>query len=114
MRAKFLITEEIPPLKTSVLGGDALVFMNEFNVGHLPIVNNTQFSGLISEQDIIDLNEPDSPIGDHSLSLIKPVVFMEEHIYEVINLVARLKLSIIPVVVTSTLIFTASIYFLLA
>jgi CBS domain-containing protein len=98
MRAKFLITEEIPPLKTSVLGGDALVFMNEFNVSHLPIVNNTQFLGLISEHDIIDLNEPDSPIGDHSLSLIKPVVFMDQHIYEVINLVARLKLTIIPVV----------------
>ena len=35
---------------------------------------------------------------NHSLSLIKPVVFIEQHIYEVINLVARLKLTIIPVV----------------
>jgi CBS domain-containing protein len=98
MLAKDLITEDIPPLKTSDLGKEALGFMNEFHVIHLPIVNNKQFLGLISEQDIIDLNEPDSPLGNHTLSLINPFVQSSQHLYEVINLVARLKLSIIPVV----------------
>jgi len=98
LQAKSLITEDIPPVKTSMSGKDTLVFMREFAISHLPIVNNTQFLGLISEQDIIDMNTPDSPIGDHSLSLIKPVVFLEQHVYDIINIVAKLKLSLIPVV----------------
>ena len=98
MLAKDLITEDIPPLKTSDLGSEALVFMQEFHVTHLPIVNNKQFLGLISEQDIIDLNESKTPLGNHKLSLINPFVNSNQHLYEVINLVARLKLSLIPVV----------------
>ena len=98
MQAKSLITEDVPPVKTSMSGKDTLIFMREFGISHLPIVNNTQFLGLISEQDIIDMNTPDAPIGDHSLSLIKPVVFLEQHVYDVINIVAKLKLSLIPVV----------------
>ena len=51
-----------------------------------------------SEQDIIDLNESKAPLGNHKLSLINPFVHSNQHLYEVINLVARLKLSLIPVV----------------
>jgi acetoin utilization protein AcuB len=97
MVAKDLISEIIPSLKTSDSGQTALNWMEIFRVSHLPIVNNQDFLGLISDSDIYDINQPEEPIGNHSLKLFKPYVDAEQHIFEVIGLASRLKLSIVPV-----------------
>ena len=97
MLAKDLITDSIPPLKTSDTGTKALNWMDEFRVSHLPIVNNSQFLGLISEVDIMDLNDADQPLGNHKLSLVRPYVFESQHIYDVIKLIAEQNLTIAPV-----------------
>jgi acetoin utilization protein AcuB len=97
MVAKDLISEVIPSLKTSDLGQTALNWMEIFRVSHLPIVNNLDFLGLISDTDIYDMNQPEEPIGNHALTLFKPYVDSEQHIFEVIGLASRLKLSVIPV-----------------
>jgi acetoin utilization protein AcuB len=97
MVAKDLISEVIPSLKTSDLGQTALNWMEIFRVSHLPIVNNQDFLGLISDADIYDMNQPEEPIGNHALKLFKPFVDGEQHIFEVIGLASRLKLSVIPV-----------------
>ncbi len=97
MVAKDLISEVIPSLKTSDLGQTALNWMEIFRVSHLPIVNNQDFLGLISDTDIYDMNQPEEPIGNHALTLFKPYVDGEQHIFEVIGLASRLKLSVIPV-----------------
>ncbi len=97
MVAKDLISEVIPALKTSDLGKTALNWMEIFRVSHLPIVNNQDFLGLISDADIYDMNQANEPIGNHELALIKPFVFSEQHIFEVIGLASRLKLSVVPV-----------------
>ena len=97
MVAKDLISEVIPSLKTSDLGKTALNWMEIFRISHLPIVNNQDFLGLISDADIYDMNQANEPIGNHELTLIKPFVFSEQHIFEVIGLASRLKLSVVPV-----------------
>jgi predicted transcriptional regulator len=97
MVAKDLISEIIPTLKTSDLGQTALNWMEVFRVSHLPIVNNQDFLGLISDADIYDMNQPEEPIGNHTLTLFKPYVDENQHIFEVIGLASRLKLSIVPV-----------------
>jgi acetoin utilization protein AcuB len=97
MVAKDLISEVIPSLKTSDLGQTALNWMEVFRVSHLPVVNNQEFLGLISDTDIYDMNKPDEPIGNHALTLYKPYVTTEQHIFEVIGLASRLKLSVVPV-----------------
>ena len=97
MVAKDLISEIIPSLKTSDLGQTALNWMETFRISHLPIVNNQDFLGLISDADIYDMNKPEEPIGNHTLTLFKPYVDEEQHIFEVIGLASRLKLSIVPV-----------------
>ncbi len=71
--------------------------MDEFRVSHLPIVNNEEFLGLISENDILDMNNPEEPIGNHKLSLLRPIVLEDQHVYEVFKVFSSLKLSIIPV-----------------
>ena len=97
MVAKDLISEVIPSLKTSDLGQTALNWMEIFRVSHLPIVNNQDFLGLISDSDIYDMNNPEEAIGNHTLKLFKPYVDSEQHIFEVIGLASRLKLTVVPV-----------------
>lgn len=98
MLAKDLVSNALPPLKTSDSGSKALTWMNEFHVTHLPIVNDQQFLGLISEEDILDWNDAESSIGSHRLSLFRPFVYEDDHIYDVIKVAASLKLSLIPVI----------------
>jgi acetoin utilization protein AcuB len=97
MLAKNLISDLVPPLKTSDTGLKALSLMEIFRISHLPIVNNTEFLGLISDTDIYDLNMADEPIGNHKLSLYSPYVTGNQHIYEVIELMSTRKLTVIPV-----------------
>lgn len=97
MYARELISDDIPPLKTSDTGERALAWMDEFRVSHLPIVNNVDFLGLISESDILDFNSASEPIGGHSLNLSRPYVFDYQHTYDVLKVMSSLKLSVIPV-----------------
>lgn len=97
MIAKDLISDTVPPLKITDTGVKALGWMDEFKVHHLPIVNNTEFIGLISDSDILDINTPEKPLGNLKLSLKRPFVTHFQHIYEIIKLIASLKLSLVPV-----------------
>lgn len=97
MLAKDLISDIVPALRTSDSGLDALNWMEVFRVSHLPIVNNKEFLGLITDTDIYDLNKPEEPLGNHQLSLTLPYVFYNQHIYSVIELASRLQLTVIPV-----------------
>jgi acetoin utilization protein AcuB len=97
MLAKDLISDVVPALRTSDSGQKALYWMDIFRISHLPIVNNEDFLGLISDKDIYDLNMADEPIGNHSLSLFSPYVTLDQHIFEVIELTSRLNLSVVPV-----------------
>ncbi len=97
MLAKELITDEIPPLKTSDTGLMAINWMDEFKVSQLPIVNNHEYLGLISDTDILDLNITDDELGKCKLSLMRPFVLESQHAYDVIKMIANLKLSVLPV-----------------
>jgi len=92
-----LINESIVTLRTSDTALVAISLMEEFKVSHLPIVNNEEFLGLISEEDIYELNKPEEPLGNHTLSLNRPFVNEEQHLYDAIKLFADLRLTILPV-----------------
>jgi len=96
-----MISDVIPPLKTSDTGITALNWMDIFKVSHLPIVNDKEFLGLISENDIYDLNMPEEPLGNHQLSLLRPYVIEDQHVFEVMEVLSRLKLSLVPVLDSS-------------
>ncbi len=97
MLVKYLINDSVIPLRTSDTAVTALSLMEDLRVSHLPIVNNKNFLGLISDTDIYDLNKPDEPLGNHKLSLIRPYLLYSQHFYDAIKLVAEQKLTIIPV-----------------
>ena len=97
MIAKELISHEISPLRTSDTGEEAYTMMSIFHVKHLPIVNDVQFLGLISEETILN-HDLEEPIGSYSLGLARPFVRDTDHIFEVMNTMANGSLSVIPVV----------------
>jgi predicted transcriptional regulator len=97
MIAKDLISEEIVPLRTSDTGDDALAMMSDFHVRHLPIVNDRQLLGLISEDEIFDY-DTEAAIGSYKLKMNQPFVSERDHIYQIMRLMNDLHLSLIPVV----------------
>jgi CBS domain-containing protein len=97
MTAEHLTSDMIIPLRTSDTGEEALSMMNEFVVRHLPIVNNQQLLGLISEDDILD-NDTHEAVGSYHLSMTRPYVKHDDHVYEILRLIAEYRLTLIPVV----------------
>ena len=97
MIAQDLISNNLPVIKTSDTGEEALAMMDIYRVSHLPIVNNQKLLGLISDTDIYDNNCEKDPIGNHKLSLMRPYVYYNQHIYEIIDLLHNLKLTVVPV-----------------
>lgn len=97
MIASELISQTVSSLRTSDLGEEAITIMNIFHVKHLPIVNNEQLLGVISEEEILrhDLSEA---IGSYSLSMRKPYASAEDHMFEVMSVMAENHLTVIPVV----------------
>jgi predicted transcriptional regulator len=92
-----LITDEIPPLKTSDTAMLALQWMEEFKVSHLPIVDLKEYIGIISDSEIMDMNDLDKTLAECKLSLMRPFVYEDDHIYEVIKVVKNLQLTTVPV-----------------
>lgn len=97
MIALELISQSITPTKTSDSGEDVLFMMNLLQVRHLPIVNQEQFLGLISESDIL-AHDPKDAIGSYRLSMMRPFCYEDEHIFEIMGKVSKFDLTLIPVV----------------
>lgn len=97
MFAKQLIVDDIIPLKTSDSGAFALNWMDENKVSHMPIVNDVEFLGLISDEDIFTLNDFEEALGNHKLSLSSPFVYEDQHLFEIIKIIAEHKLTLVPV-----------------
>ncbi len=97
MLASELLCDLILPLRTSDTGSIALTWMDELRISHLPIVNNESFLGLISEKDILDMNEPDESLGNHSLSLARPYVLHSQHLFDAVRVASEMKLTLVPV-----------------
>jgi len=97
MLAIELIADAIPPVHTSDSIRTALDRMVEFRVRHLPIVNEDQFLGLLSENDTFAESDLQTPVGALALSLVNPYVLEDQHIYDVIRLFNERQLTVVPV-----------------
>lgn len=97
MIARQLITEDIPPIKSSETVEKALDWLDEFKVRHLPVVDKSEYLGIISEDMLYDAPSGDIKLKDLNLSFNRPFVFEDRHIYDVMKLVADLNLSVAPI-----------------
>lgn len=97
MIAGNILSHDVVPLKTSDSGKEALAIMGDYYIQHLPIVNNEQLLGLISETDILD-HDVEEAVGSYQLSLRRPYVKDSDHLYEVLRIFHEFKLTIVPVI----------------
>jgi len=97
MKVEELISEYIPPLKYTETGEKALNWMNEFRVSHLPVLHAGEYVGLVSDDDIYDMADPKHQLKDEFINLPKPFVYADRHVYDVMKLIADLKITVVPI-----------------
>src|ERR1700744_2603373 len=97
MLAIELIADAIPPVHTSDTIQRVIDRMVEFRLRHLPIVNEDQFLGLVSENDLVGESDYQTSIGALALSMVNPYVLEDQHIYDVIRLFYEQQLTVVPV-----------------
>jgi len=97
MQAFDLITDEIPPIKVSDTGIKVLKWMDEFKVAHLPVVQGVNYVGMISDNDILDLDQPDRPLSEEMIQYSPIFVSESQHIFDVVKLIANHNCSVVPV-----------------
>ena len=97
MTAESLISDAIIPLSPSDTGEEALGVMNEFYVRHLPMVENGELKGVISEDDILDADAL-QPLGSYRLPVQPPSVFPDDHLYDVMRILTEYNLTVVPVI----------------
>ncbi len=103
MLAKDLISGTISPLLLTDTANKAMDLMEEFKVTHLPVVssidsNNKTLLGLISEEDLLNIENPSITLDEVHDLLSSNFILENQHIYDAIFLMGNNKLSVIPVV----------------
>lgn len=98
MLAGDLITDEIPPLKTTDTVELALDWMEQFKVSHLPVVNNRELVGIVAETELLDYEHPEEQISAGRLHLMRPVIHHYQHTYDLLLLMSSMNLTLIPVI----------------
>ena len=61
MLARELISDSIPSVKKSDKASTVLSWMNEFRVGQMPIVENEELLGLVTEDDLLESENEELP-----------------------------------------------------
>ncbi|HPR31755.1 MAG TPA: CBS domain-containing protein [Prolixibacteraceae bacterium] len=97
MIARQLISPTFPSLICTDKGQKALNIMDSFRVNHIPLVRDKEYIGLISDHEIYDFDLMQCCFGERSLSLISPYIIENQHIFEAIQIMLELKLTVLPV-----------------
>jgi predicted transcriptional regulator len=100
MLARSLIKDIIPPLKITDTGERALLWMEEFRIRCLPVVNGTEYLGIISETDIHGLVNKTSELGHYAIPLDRVFINENQHVYDAVKFVTNYKYPLIPVLDT--------------
>ncbi len=111
MRAGDLISDEIPTLDGGDNGLFAMQLLDEYKMTHLPVVENNQLLGLISDTSIYEINDHEAPLREMKEHLEQVFVLQDKHVYELVKTAADFQLSAIPIVDTrGTYVGVVSIY----
>ena len=97
MKAKELITYSLPYIKPEDTGWQAIELMIEFRVLHLPLVDSGQYITLVSEDDIYNYGMEDTKFKDTRLEIFRPVVYENQNIFDVFNVLRNAKITVLPV-----------------
>ncbi|MFM8596434.1 MAG: CBS domain-containing protein [Flavobacteriales bacterium] len=97
MRASEIISEVIPPLLHTDSGEKALLWMDEFQVNHLPVLKNGNFVGVLSESELLDQSDLEPNLDELFQHLPRPFVFADAHLFDILQHFSLFKITALPV-----------------
>lgn len=97
MRASEIISEILPPLLHTDSGEKALLWMDEFQVNHLPVLKNGNFVGVVSESELLDQIDLEPSLDELFQHLPRPFVFEDAHLFDILQHFSQYKLTSLAV-----------------
>ncbi len=97
MLASQLTQQNLPNLHLTDKAGFALQLMNDYDVQHLPIINEEKFIGSIGKEDLLEADEMQS-LDTLEFQLIKAAIKKDEFVMMALKLVTENELTVLPVV----------------
>ena len=97
MQANTLISSSIKSIHPVEDGNKALEMMDQFRIHHLAIVKNNFYLGVISDKEIMSWDSEDDSIEEHLTNLAAPYVKYNQHLFDIIEVLEKNNLSIVPV-----------------
>jgi len=100
MNAVELINDFVPALHKSDRIATALIWMDEFKVRHLPVVDHQsqKYIGLVSESELLSVDDDEKTIARIFKALPKPCISETEHFFHALSFMTTLNLTVMPVV----------------
>ncbi|MBL7701710.1 MAG: CBS domain-containing protein [Ferruginibacter sp.] len=93
-----LINNNIPRLQLKDTVSKALRLISDFKVTHLPVVEDEKFLGLISEDDLLDQDQPKLPMELLQEFFIQASVHDNEHFLNAVTCSNQFDTNVVPVV----------------
>lgn len=97
MLTRDLISNSIPYLHKEDKVHHALQLMNDYHVVHLPVVDNNNYLGIISEEQLLQ-SDDDNTLNQLSITDGSTSVQANDHFLKAIHTAVVNKLSVVPVV----------------
>ena len=85
MYATSLISYSVPPLKLTDTGVKAQLWMNDFHVRHLPVVEEGRLLGILSEDEVLNFVDPEKTIAESTPVFLDKSVPANHHLYDIMN-----------------------------
>jgi acetoin utilization protein AcuB len=93
-----IISTSIPSLHLNDPVSQALNLMADFHVTHLPVVVEDKLAGLVSEDDLLNIEDGNTRLSQLQASFSKTVAHGDSLFFEAVQLVNEFSLSVVPVV----------------
>ncbi len=94
-----LINDDLPPLRDTDSVDKAMAWMDEFKVSHLPVIDsNRKLLGLVTEDDLMDAENPDSSIAAANFRYNMAFLNQNNHLLDVINIFAETNTTVVPII----------------
>ena len=98
MIAEELINQMIPALKYTDTAEKAIIWMEELKTNQLPVIDNKEFKGLVSEDIILEGNNLDLKIGDLKLISEHCYVNEDQHLFDIIRIARECDTELVAII----------------
>lgn len=98
MIAEELINQMIPALKVTDHGEKAIIWMEELKIDQLPVIENSTFKGLITEDMILESNDLNKPVGEFRLVSSNCYVRNQQHYFDILKIAHAQSAQIVAVI----------------